>query len=106
MAADLTERQLYRTATDLEAQADEKRPRVSRRMSRALHDFLPNPPPATEGVRRSIAAERARAKELSWKERLEFFEWGFFTLNLGTGACTLLVGGIPFDFHAKEYIGR
>ncbi|EJD40713.1 hypothetical protein AURDEDRAFT_170127 [Auricularia subglabra TFB-10046 SS5] len=45
------------------------------------------------------------SRVLPWRERFEHFEWGFFTLNLGTGACVLLVGAVPFDFRNREALG-
>lgn len=63
----------------------------------SLHGFLPNPPPADAPIQSS--------RSLPWRQRFAYFEWGFFTLNLGTGACAILLGAISFDFRAKEALG-
>ncbi|KZV91647.1 hypothetical protein EXIGLDRAFT_675822 [Exidia glandulosa HHB12029] len=94
MAADLTERHSLprrRTVTS------DGRRSFFVTTADSLHGFLPNPPPEGAPIQSSHS--------LPWRQRFAYFEWGFFTLNLGTGACTLLVGGISFDFGAREALG-
>ncbi|EJD40724.1 C4-dicarboxylate transporter/malic acid transport protein [Auricularia subglabra TFB-10046 SS5] len=91
MAADLTERHhLPRTRT---ATFDGGKRGWRLALSDALNDFLPNP------------GAPVSSRALPWRARFEHFEWGFFTLNLGTGACALLVGAVPFDFRGREALG-
>ncbi|KAH7099955.1 C4-dicarboxylate transporter/malic acid transport protein [Auriculariales sp. MPI-PUGE-AT-0066] len=110
MAADLTERAHYRTLADVRNILDLEKSQLRHRFSRALRNFLPNPPPAqpnssSSSLQGEVVKQYEKRNNLTWKERLEFFEFGFFTLNLGTGACTILIGNISFHFPAKQYIG-
>ncbi|AFR98260.2 hypothetical protein C343_06236 [Cryptococcus neoformans C23] len=44
-------------------------------------------------------------KPRGWVARSEFWTWNCFTVNMGTGAVAILVGGVQFPFNGQREIG-
>ncbi|WWD20932.1 hypothetical protein CI109_105410 [Kwoniella shandongensis] len=51
--------------------------------------------------RTNVDIEKMRDAEVTkprgWKERSEYWTWNCYTVNMGTGAVSILIGGIPFE---------
>lgn len=90
-----------RTLTSAREQQDlEHRLAAGHSPNNTLREKAPNHQDANR--RQESKAQEEPKLVKGWRARSEFWTWNCFTVNMGTGGLSILIGGCPFDFGVTQ----